>query len=228
MGKASRAKKERKSLARQLPDLQRKLREQVDLLAALGALFDDGRWVAALPIAVSVRVLVHQTAKSGALLQQLGTLGSLRFVDTAEHINPKNLLPTTGLTMMRMTAGVGADWAAPLDNLAPSRVHPRIPFRTWWTTAVINDRAGNQWSRRDLVLHLANKEGGAHVDPLAPDEALRALEHDNSLGWTFTDPIVGEGVPMRNGPIPPSVRQIGHELHATLAPVAAATGPSPG
>lgn len=206
-------------MARQLPDLQRKLLDQMDLLAALGALFDDGRWVAALPLAVSIRVLVHQTVKSEALLQQLGMLGSLRFADTAEHVNPKNLLPTSGLTMMRMTAGVGADWVAPLDNLAPSRVHARIPFSSWWTAAVVNDRAGNEWSRRDLVLHLANKEGGAHVDPRAPDDSLRALEEDNSLGWTFTDPIVGEGVPMLNGPIPPSVRQIAHELHATLTPV---------
>ena len=228
MGRASRAKKERKLVVRQLPDLQRKLRDQVDLLAALGALFDTGRRVAALPLAVSIRVLVHDTAKSHSLLEQLGMQATLRFPDTAEHVDPRNLLPTSGLLMMRMTAGVGADWVPPLDDLSPPRIRPPVPFYQWWTTPVVKDRDDNQWSRRDLVLHLANKEGGAHVDPGAPDEALRALEEDNSLGWTFTDPIVGEGVPMLNGPIPPSVRQISYELHATLAPVAAKTLLSPG
>jgi hypothetical protein len=113
-----------------------------------------------------------------------------------------------------------------LDNLAPSRVPPPVRFGSWWTTPAVKDRAGNQWSRRHLVLHLANKEGGARVDPEAPDDALRALEKDNSLGWTFSDPIVGEGVPMLNEPIPASVRQVAHELQATLAPIVALANPS--
>jgi hypothetical protein len=219
VGKASREKKEKREMARQFPDLQRKLHAQLELLENLGAVFDGGRPVAALPLAVSVRVLVHNTGSSSALLQQLGKLDTLRFVDTAQRIDPKNLLPTSGLTVIRMTAGAGTDWVAPLDNRAPSRVRPRVRFGAWWTTPVVNDQSGNQWSRRDFVLHLANKEGGAHVDPFAPDETLRALEEDNALGWTFTDPIVGEGVAMLNGPIPPSVRQIAHELQLTLASI---------
>jgi len=208
-------------VARQFPDLQRKLQDQVELLATLGALFDQGRRVAALPLAVSIRVLVHNTGSSFALLQQMGRLDNLRFVDSADYINPRNLLPTSGLTIMRVTAGVGANWVAPLDNLPPSQIRPPARFGSWWSTPVVKDRSGNEWSRRDLVLHLANKEGGAHVDPEAPDEALRALQDDNSLGWTFSDPLVGQGIPMLNGPIPASVRQIAHELYATLAPMTA-------
>ena len=209
--------------ARELSDLQRKLRAQVDLLATLGEVFDGGRPVAALPLAVTIRVLVHDTSRSHGLLHQLGLVSGLRFSDTALHINPRNLFPTIGLTMMNMTTGPGLDWVAPLDDLSPPRIHPPVPFNHWWNTPVVKDQMGNTWSRRDLVLHLANREGGAHIDPDAPDEALRALEEDNSVGWTFIDPVVGEGVAMLNGPIPPSVRQIAHELHRTLKPIVEGT-----
>ena len=53
------------------------------------------------------------------------------------------------------------------------------------------------------------------MDPVIPED-LWALEEDNSMGWQHSDPIVGEGVPMINGPILPSVRQIGHELQLSL------------
>jgi hypothetical protein len=217
-----------KPVARQLADLQRKLREQVDLLEVESATFDAGNPVMARPLAVCVRVLVHDTSASAALLQQLGMLDTILFADTALHVDPNNLLPTPGLTIVRMTGGQGADWVAPLDMLTPSRIRPPIRFEPWWTTAVINDRMGHAWSGRDLVLFLANKEGGAHVDPRAPNEAIRALEEDNSIGWMFSDPIAGEGVPMLNGPIPPSVRQIAHELHLTLAPFVTESAESTG
>jgi hypothetical protein len=73
------------------------------------------------------------------------------------------------------------------------------------------------------VLYLANKEGGAHVDPTDPEPALKTLEEDNSLGWTHSDPWIGQDVAMLNGPVLPSIRQIAYELHQALQPIANAT-----
>lgn len=219
MGRASRRKHEQRTTKAHLPrgnaDLDDRLREQCQLLAILGGIFDKGDVVAALPLATTIRVLLHDTSASPSLLSQLGIKSGLRYRDTAQHINPQNLLPNPGLVIIKMQMGSGSSWVAPLDNLSPGRTHPDSLFETWWTTPITKDANGNAWARREFVLYLANKGGGAHVDPVIPED-LWALEKDNSMGWQHSDPIVGEGVPMINGPILPSVRQIGHELQLSL------------
>lgn len=223
VGRASRRKQERRLQRRSRPRLLTHVREQHELLRAVGGGFDDGTPVLALPLAVTIRTLVHNTQRSAALLAQLNELDELRFVDTALYIDPGNLMDTWGVVLMEIEAGGGARWIAPLGGelLSPARIREPVPFRKWWTTPMMTSkRDGRAWSRRDLVLFLANKEGAAHVDPYAPDETLRALEEDNSWGWTTTDPIVGDSA-MRNGPIRPSIRQIAWELEQTIAPLAA-------
>ncbi|WP_083124891.1 hypothetical protein [Mycolicibacterium tusciae] len=85
-----------------------------------------------------------------------------------------------------------------------------MPFDEWWTNTVIKDAAGTEYSRRKLVLALSNKEGGAHVDPVA-DADYDALAKSNSLGWSVE---VGEEDPrpMAQNPVFPSMRQISYEV----------------
>ncbi len=72
-------------------------------------------------------------------------------------------------------------------------------------------------TRCDLVLNVADSDGGAHVDP-SLDEAYMDLSRNNSLGWILRE---GDAV----GPFPPPVmacvRQIGHEVLVTLREKAA-------
>ena len=219
MGRASHDKQVRRERERQRPNLEKKLREQFELLTHLGAMFDGGVPLAALPLAVVVRVLVHDTKASRSLLEQLGLKDTVAFMDTAAHPDPNNLLPSPGLVLMRMVAGVGADWVAPLNDLAPPRLQSALPFVTWWTMPITKvHEPPATWSRKSFVLHITNKEGGAHIDPAAPEETIQALEEGNLLGWTYSDPLTGDG-PMLNGPILPSIRQIGHELEVTIRPV---------
>ena len=42
------------------------------------------------------------------------------------------------------------------------------------------------FNRRELILALANKDGGAHVDPEL-DHAYADLTRNNSVGWMFSD-----------------------------------------
>ena len=44
-----------------------------------------------------------------------------------------------------------------------------VEFRQWWESVILTDQLGNSFSRRSFVLALANKDGGAHVDPELDD-----------------------------------------------------------
>ena len=215
MGQQSRMKAARREYARQHPELIGELRNQYRLLVDLGESFDAGRPLVALPLATAIRVLVHETRTSHALLVQLAEMERLRFLDSAVPLNPANLILThCGLATLQMKMGEGGTWVPHLVVGAPppGARNSWEPFDTWWTrSVVVRDSHGITWSRCQLVLDAANKEGGAHVDPHRPED-LRALQNDNSMGWTYSDPIVGAEQPLLNGPLLPCIRQIGHEL----------------
>jgi hypothetical protein len=218
MGHASQTKRARREYARQRPELLRVLGQQYEMLVTFGGAFDSGQAVAAFPLAVVIRVVVHDTPKSHALLVQLGERDRVRFRDTALPINPANLLTMhAGLTIMRMTMGTGSSWVPRLvAPSAPGAPLGSIRFGAWWDgSIVLRDTHSVTWTRQNVVLDLANREGGAHVDPMRPED-LKALEEDNSMGWTHSDSITGDGQPMLNGPLLPSVRQIAYELQVSL------------
>ncbi|HSH58607.1 MAG TPA: hypothetical protein VK988_02990 [Acidimicrobiales bacterium] len=217
MGKASNRKKGRAQQRRDRPHLLKKLREQLDVLRALGESFDAGNAVIGYPLSTTIRVLVHDTAKSHALLGQTGDLSSMAFLDTSLPINPRNLLSQGGLVVLQMTAGLGATWVPRFAVPSPPvpGADPRlVPFGTWWTEDVMKDHNGTLWSRARMVLAIANKEGGAHIDPTQPVD-VRAIEEENSMGWSYHDPLVGDQ-PMSLGPLMPSTRQIAHELEKSI------------
>ena len=200
-------------------DLVSHLREQLEFLAASAGSFDAGFDGEAKRLATVIRVLLHDTGSSASLLGQLGVKEGLAYVDTAEPINPRNLAPTPGLVIMRMTSGEGGRYAAPLDNRPFPRQSPK-DFAPWWTAPVTKDGRGNVFSRRDYILTVSNKEGGAHVDHKL-DEKYAALSRENALGWMYVE-VDERGVevsrPFDTNPALPSVRQIAFEIAETLGP----------
>ncbi len=216
VGRASHRKKEMQAQRRDRPDLIRKVREQVDLLRLLGETFDGGQRVVGYPLATTIRVLVHDTGRSHALLALLGELSTMPFPDTSAPIDPSNLLAQGGLVLKKMTVGTGMEWVPRSEVPVPAPgAEPRdVPFRSWWDTDVMKDSSGTLWSRSRVVLSVANKEGGAHVDPAQPVD-VRAIEEENSMGWTYHDPIIGDQ-PMSRGPLMPSIRQIAYELEQSI------------
>ena len=163
-------------------------------------------------MAVVIRVLLHDTQKSTSLLTLLKKKGML-FYDTALDYDPRNLLPTMGLIMMRLGPD-GAAYVPPLDDGPPVRcLKGKIPFEKWWNKIVFVDTKGNKLTRKDLVLAVSNNDGGAHVDPKL-DEAYADLTRFKSLGWVF----VSEGVEkdFSTRPELASIRQITHEVLKSL------------
>lgn len=107
------------------------------------------------------------------------------------------------------------EYVAPLDDLSPSRdKNKKRSFDNWWARLIIyEDNKSNTFTRKDLVLVVANKEGGAHVDPYL-DQAYADLSRFNSLGWKLF--VYGEEKDFNNTLILPSIRQIAHEVLKTL------------
>ena len=213
-----------KTVTRPRGELLENLQEQIGYLERSNEAFDNGHLAEAKRLSVPLRVLFHQTRNSHALINQLGLEKVLTWVDTAGVPRPGNLVSTTGLTLVRMVTGPGAhaEHVAQLDFYPPSPIltrggqeippGTRIPFDEWWNNPVIRDTAGTEFSRRAVVLALANKEGGAHVDPVA-DADYSALASSSSLGVVFK--VNDEELTLAN-PVLPSIRQVSYEVLESL------------
>lgn len=191
------------------------LQDQIRFLVSSAESYDNGSIGEAKRLALVVRVLTHDTSNSTSLLTQLEKK-SIQFYDTSIDYDPNNLMPHMGLLMIRLTTGSPAVYIAPLDNLSPSRVKGKVSFDEWWKKIVLKDSTGSTYTRGDIVDVLANKEGGAHVDPKLDADYVN-LSRFNSLGWKSVSSkggVITEG-DMGN-PVLPSMRQIAHEVIKTL------------
>jgi hypothetical protein len=191
-------------------ELKAHLEDQISFLRASADAYDSGFEGEAKRIAVAIRVLMHDTRQSTSLLSQLG-LKSGHFLDTSLPISPDNMTPHSGLIVTAMGSG-GAKYCAPLDDGIDQ---PTLrDFDQWWNTPVFVDSQKRDVSRKELVLAVANQDGGAHVDP-ALDRKYADLSRGNSLGWNFTD---GSREEAMGGPEKAALRQICHEVLKTLLP----------
>ncbi|MGH8527833.1 MAG: hypothetical protein ACREXY_27520 [Gammaproteobacteria bacterium] len=189
------------------------LEESEQFLERSAEAFDEGFEAEAKRLSVVLRVLLHDTNQSHSLLQQLRLKDRLTYLDSADPINPNNLMATPGLVLMRMTAEVNraaGQYVAPLGMERPSGVR-LVPFAGWWHNDVM--KVDGTWSRKQLVLTLANKEGGAHVDS-SLDARYEDLAKHNGLGWMVNGP--GEAAPFAGNVVAIGVRQIAYELLETL------------
>lgn len=88
-------------------ELEAMLTEQVDYLESSAHLYDKRRKYEAKRLAVTIRVLLHDTSMSRSLLQQLDLKHRLLFLDTAGPVNRTNPATLTALLIMRITMGEG-------------------------------------------------------------------------------------------------------------------------
>jgi len=185
------------------------LREDILFLRNSCLSFDNGFHSEAKRLAVTTRVLLHHTSNSNSLFDQLG-INIIPFYTTAYSWNSKNLLPHHGLIQVGFEKG-NPTYRAPLDNRPPHLLR-YIQFEEWWTELVFDDRHGNTLTRKDIVLSLSNKEGGAHVDPNLT-ESYEAITR-NSAFWFLSTP---EGNKPLSGKMELyAMRQIAHEMLRTL------------
>lgn len=132
-------------------------------------------------VASSIRTLIHDTKNSFSLLNLLGFKDSLNFINSASP-NDGKLHSMTGMSNVRGTslnqyfgllAKVNKDnrlIVVPLFQQHLPEWHKRYSksnFSNWWEMEIINvDGIGV--TRKELILNVTNKDGGAHVDPNLP------------------------------------------------------------
>lgn len=192
-------------------DLQKHLAEQLQHLIFSAKAFDEGMRSEARRLAVTIRLLVHDTNSSKSLLGQLG-LKDLLFLDTSWGPVPGNLLSHTGLVGQKIELqddqGSAEFWPW-LDETDDFRF---VAFDSWWHKIVIIDQAENEFSRKDIILSVANQDGGAHVDPKI-DEKYAKLSRENSLKIQEIGP--GKERPLLGAELA-TIRQIAYEIEITL------------
>lgn len=209
-------------------------RDQTDFLIRSCNEWDVGQHNEAKRIAVHLRVLLHhnEEGSSKALLMQTGYRDRLRFLDSGGEFEAGDLFLSSLVTLGVSSATGGLEWMPRYGELSRREVNlsdqvaaarkgqstPRPPggrirFAEWWDAIVVKDTAGREYTRRKLVLAVANQEGGAHVDPRTKAD-IQALAHENSMGWTG-GPGGRPSVPA-GSPIPATIRQIAWEFHSTI------------
>lgn len=164
-------------------DFSEQLKRQLAFLRNSAAAYDAGHVEEAVRIGVAIRVLLHDTKASKSLLNQMGMKDSLQLVSTATTF-PDHLLVNMDFVefMGGMTFGNDLTY-----DPVPSGT-PTIPCLEWWTQPVfLRDKV--TYSRRDVVLAAANKDGGAHVD--TPDAKLLALHE----GFWMRTSTAADGTP---------------------------------
>ena len=198
--------------AMQIQDYKTHLFEQLDFLRSSIEAYDAGKEHEAKRLSVPIRTLVHSTGRSTSLLHHLGVQDRLGWVDRgAPEPPPGARVISFGLCVVRMRFDIGETFYEPaLKELAPDRFHPPVSFEDWWRRVILQDQRGNGFSRADLVLALANQDGGAHIDA-ALDEKYRQLARENSIGFTQ-----GQNQPIANSIVHASVRHIAGEFVQTI------------
>jgi hypothetical protein len=192
-------------------ELERQFQEQLKFVRRSAEYFDQGEVSEAKRIAVSLRVLLHQTKQSHSLLTQTGRTGQL-FYSSIEPDDDDNILAYAPLVGLATTSS-GATVVPRLDDFV-SGTEQRIPFVAWWEQTAYRDKRDRKLSRRELTLTMANQDGGAHVDP-----GLDPRYHGLSRGpGVDVQAFVGDEAWEFSGTELASVRQIGHEVLKSFDP----------
>lgn len=206
-------------IAKSEDELKIELESQLELLRVLTDQYDKGDVVLGKSIATSLRVLLHDTDNSHSLLGQLG-LKERKFFDTASPIvedvpgETQRIGSFCGLVGIGVGTKDGQTYIPYLDE-TPGEKFGFVDFEEFWERTVFVDNHKNTFTRKEIVLAIANQDGGAHVDPKI-DEKYKELAKQNSLGWkTSADGKIWND---SQGSELAAVRQIAHEILRTFVP----------
>ncbi len=195
-------------------ELKSHLKEHIQFLSRSAKSYDEGFISEAKRMAVSLRVLLHDTKNSISLLTQLNKKDIL-FYDNSLDDRPKNIAPFMGLIAIGINFVNGnsnASYIPRLDDDLRGTTRKKS-FEDWWNKIVLDDKKDNILTRKDLVLTVANKDGGAHIDPNL-DRAYGNITRYESLGVEFVSSKGEKGIASKVELA--SIRQIAHEVLKSL------------
>lgn len=153
-------------------ELLNNLKQQIELLRLNCKSYDEGNKIVALQIAATLRTLLHNTARSSSVLNQFlnnYVLSEPTFFSVGKNILEPNTIIRSNLTNYSLK--VLSDTEVKTGIIPDLHINtkiPNLPFSEWWERFIVLYWDEYQLSRKDVVLLLANKEGGTHLDPQMP------------------------------------------------------------
>lgn len=221
-------------------ELEELLVDAIESIAYMCEGFDRGQRQLAPNLASVLRTLFHTNMESSSrsLFYQLGksdvqiydTLESLREGDKTTSFSPVGGLAIMEIVMIGKT---------PMEHWSPHNLgaeKPKIftPFSSWWNNTLFEDNFGAKFSRRRIIMQIANEDGGAHISENISKEYYN-LTRNNTYGYDVTmidgpafvdnklqtDPNKLHVVNRNNsgkGLIQALIRQFAHEVMMTFPP----------
>jgi hypothetical protein len=163
------------------------LAKQIRFLETSCREYDAGNLEEGIRIAVALRVIFHHTAKSTSLLVHMGA-SYVKVLSTAGRRvsdHPRVFWPP--LVQIVYNVRNNTLQCNPTFNIRSS-AHRFIPAAAWWNGEMVFFGCGKKFKRSSLVLHAANKDGGAHVDgTIPPDYEWLINGADVAFGYTTAD-----------------------------------------
>jgi hypothetical protein len=168
-------------------DFSEQLAKQLGFLRTSCREYDDGNVDEAIRIATGLRVIFHHTAASTSLLMHLRAT-IVRVLSTAgkrQATHPDGFWPA--LIQMEFDVAANTLRCLPAFN-ARAAAHRFLPATAWWDSEMVFYGGHKKFKRKQLVLHAANKDGGAHVDSALPADYEWLIEGaDVAFGFSTPD-----------------------------------------
>lgn len=146
-------------------ELQKQLKRQLKFLEKSSMEYDNGNFEEALRIAVSLRVLFHDTISSTSIFNYLEQKDKIYIPSTLKSIEEQEKYFLQQLNMKITTFDppimmVDGERKPPFGSW---NINKLLPVESWWNEKIlrINDA---EYSRKDIVCLSANQDGGAHLD----------------------------------------------------------------
>ncbi len=179
------------------------LSNQLSFLERSCSSFDSGYQNEAIRMSVILRILFHDTKNTTSLLAHLNSKDiNIISTCTGTPIPPEQVSTYLGLIQ------VHGDGLKPKLGFTP-RIR-NLSLDAWWNQVILIPAKGSIFSRKVLILNMADKDGGAHVDA----KLTTSYESIINSGWTFTHvDNIGNVI---TGPVKNfhyiSIRQISYEV----------------
>lgn len=196
---------------RSAADLNRLYQRQMSALLDSCESYDVGRLHEAPRIAALLRLMLHTGKNSKPLLGQVGKLDR-KFVSLAAPYVEDSITSYSGLIVYQSDPRGGWSFLPWLDDMNQEM----LPFEEWWAAPAFRTDDRQIITRKELVLTMAEQDGGVHVDP-AVNANYASLNSAKGLGFLFSPSPFGQQT--KATPQEASVRQIGHEVLRTMNPL---------
>ena len=154
----------------------KRLKDHMSFIATSAAAYDTGNLSEALRITVSLRVIFHQTNSSKALLEHLQGWGKLMVTDTPTDLHSDWICRDGNRTTFTLFSAQAMPFANSVYQSKPASSFARqVSAKTWWELNVLQWKE-KLFSRREVALWIANKDRGAHLDDILPEDYVRFQE----------------------------------------------------